>query len=157
VWQRLLIAVVAAVAAVLAVLLVGTTAKINDTPNITTLTTLEEQLFPVPVKPELTCEFHDIQTNFWDGQEAWQLHVRCETNTWGSFEVYNVYEVLGDSSLKFRNGDSYNNSIGIVFATNPVDLYVIFYDMTTGEMADLVLNTTSRVRDCLLVFNCFRP
>lgn len=111
-----------------------------------------ETLFPEEEIPDIACTSNDKNIGKWE--PSYVLKISCEANSWGRWEVYHVSET--GEILDFRNAVMYNDSLGVVFTTNPVELYVIFYDHN-GTKADVWLHIDSNLKSCVPANKCFRP
>lgn len=100
---------------------------------------LQEQI----IMPTVACTASEIEN---------RLHIACETTSWGQWEIYHVLE----DGLDFKSSDMYNDSIGIVFSTNPDELFVVFRDEYNTK-TEFWLQIDSDIRSCVPDNGCFIP
>jgi hypothetical protein len=81
-----------------------------------------------------------------------QLKISCEATSWGRWEIFYVY----DNEIVFKEADVYNDSVGVVFSTNPVELFVVYFD-EGGEKNEVWLQIESTLKSCAPVNSCYIP
>lgn len=105
---------------------------------------LERRLFPSVELPEMDCKYYERQF-----LHSWQIRIECTADEWGTFRAYS-------NILDFSTEMQYNDSLGLIFNVNPVEIIVSFTS-DAGARIEETIAIKSNLINCSEAASCIRP